>query len=226
MNSIEAAESAQLNGLLLRGPTRVPQQPDVATWWPQYLAITQHWQTPIARAALATQPSVRIELMPAARFIPKAPHAHVHLDQVRVLKADLLPGDGYTGHLKPFASIEDVFFRASLIAWGLREARQRDWPREIVEDALTLLNGLTSLAAQLAQQPASAGDSALHIALAGVLRQSRTWFEQLDQHWQQCAADDPSAQRWQCDRPLFSLAGDARAQRTTRAWQRIADSTD
>ena len=40
MNSIEAAESAQLNGLLLRGPTRVPQQPDVATWWPQYLAIT------------------------------------------------------------------------------------------------------------------------------------------------------------------------------------------
>ena len=53
MNSIEAAESAQLNGLLLRGPTRVPDQPDVATWWPQYLAITQHWQTAIARAVLA-----------------------------------------------------------------------------------------------------------------------------------------------------------------------------
>ena len=33
--------------------------------------------------------------------------------------------------------------------------------------------------------------------------------------------DDPAAQRWQRDAPLFEVAGSAREQRAERAWERL-----
>lgn len=152
--------------------------------------------------------------MPDTRFVPEVPHARVRLQGVRVDAAALLPGDGYTQYVKPFRSIEDCHVTLAVLAYLLREARQRAWPAAFSERICALLCALDSVA----QSPADA--AATHVALAGALHWAHDLYAQADGLWAGCA-DDPAAQRWSRDSALFKVAATARGQRAARAWERL-----
>jgi len=158
---------------------------------------------------------VRIEPMPATRFVPEVPHAQLAFENVRLREEDLLPGDGYDEYVKPFRTVEDIHVHAAVIAYLVREARRLSWPAFWIERATAQLHALRSLAAEDPSQPAT------HVALAGVLVLVKGLLEESEGFWS-LACTDPAALRWQRDRDLFGVAAQARAQRLARAWQHLS----
>lgn len=170
-------------------------------------------QLKLARVAAGT-PGLQLLPMPETRFVPEVPHARVQLDGVVVDAGALLPGDGYERYVKPFRSIEDIHVTLAVLAYLLREARQRDWPAAFAERLCAALVTLAALSEAAADAPAT------HVALAGALAQAHALYEDAGTLWAQCG-DDPAAQRWQRDAALFAVAGTARSQRAARAWERL-----
>jgi alkylation response protein AidB-like acyl-CoA dehydrogenase len=173
-------------------------------------------QLRVARVAVGT-PGLQLLPMPETRFVPEVPHARVQLDGVHVGAAALLDGDGYERYVKPFRSIEDAHVTLAVLAYLLREARQRAWPRSVAERLCAALALLADLAAAPADSPA------VHVALAGALAQAQALYEEAGRLWAQ-QGQDPAAQRWQRDSALFAVASSARSQRAARAWERLQAS--
>lgn len=157
-----------------------------------------------------------VSLTPSAtRFVPEATHAQVTFDRVAVTGAQVLKGDGYLQYLKPFRTIEDSFVQAAMLAWLLREARSRSWPRTLQERLVATLVLLKSLASREALDPIT------HITLAGGLAQGHECIERCHEQWQLAPESDPGRERWLRDRSLFGIAGAVRNQRLVRAWEDI-----
>jgi hypothetical protein len=152
--------------------------------------------------------------MPETRFVPEVPHARVKLDDVRVDAAALLPGDGYECCVKPFRTLEDAHVTLAVLAYLLREARQRSWPAGFAERLCATTVVLCDVAGAAAEAPAT------HVVLAGALAQAHGLYAEAGTLWAM-AGDDPAAQRWARDAALFSVAGSARSQRAARAWERL-----
>jgi alkylation response protein AidB-like acyl-CoA dehydrogenase len=158
---------------------------------------------------------VHIDTMPPTKFVPEVPHARLRFEDVRLRDDALLPGDGYDAYVKPFRTVEDLHVHAAVIAYLLREALHRSWPKAWIERAAAHLHSMRALAAEDAALPAT------HIALAGALHTGDTLRTDADAHWQGGPADEASA-RWQRDRELLKVASTARAKRTERAWEQLA----
>ncbi|HEU4731350.1 MAG TPA: acyl-CoA dehydrogenase family protein [Kofleriaceae bacterium] len=157
----------------------------------------------------ADAPGVRLHPS-VTTFVPEIPHAEVELTGVVATDADLLPGDGYDAYLKPFRTIEDLHVHAALTGYLLGVARRRGFPRDLHERLLVLAVALRSLA------HADARAATTHAALAGVLELAHRLAAEIEPLWS--AAPDDEWARWQRDRPLFRVAGTARAARRDRAW--------
>ncbi len=158
---------------------------------------------------------VVVTAMPPTRFVPEVAHASVRFEQVRLPLQAMLPGDGYDDYTKPFRSIEDTHVTAAVLACLLREARARGWPQDWPEQALLVLQGLVAVAADAPSAPGA------HLMLAGAMHLADRLFGEADTLFAR-VPDDPAAQRWQRDRALLGVAASARAQRTQRAWERLA----
>jgi alkylation response protein AidB-like acyl-CoA dehydrogenase len=165
-------------------------------------------RVPVPSSGLVLQP------MPPTPFVPEVPHAQVQLHDVRLPEAALLPGDGYSACVKPFRTIEDAHVTLAVLAYLLREGRTRRWPHAFVEELAAAIGALL----QIAHGDANA--AATHVALAGALRIAQRLYGEASALWAG-TADDAAARRWQRDRPLFEVAGAARAQRAVRAWERL-----
>jgi alkylation response protein AidB-like acyl-CoA dehydrogenase len=161
---------------------------------------------------------VQIETMAATKFVPEVPHARLRFEDVRFRDDALLPGDGYDQYVKPFRTVEDLHVHAAVVAYLLREALRRSWPKSWSERAAAQLQSMRALADEDAAAPAT------HIALAGALQIGDALRLEADSHWQGGPADEASA-RWQRDRELLKVASTARAKRTERAWERLARAT-
>jgi alkylation response protein AidB-like acyl-CoA dehydrogenase len=157
-------------------------------------------------------PGVKIENMPATKFVPEVPHAQLQFEDVKV--DALLPGDGYDLYVKPFRTVEDIHVQAAILAYLMREAQRLAWPEHWIERLSALLASL----ATLSDMPPSHAET--HVSLAGALRISAGLIEETEAYWLTSAAD-PAAQRWQRDRELLTVAGKARELRTARAWQKL-----
>jgi hypothetical protein len=147
--------------------------------------------------------------------VPEVPHAQLRLNGVHVAEAALLPGDGYDNCVKPFRTIEDVHVTLAVLAYLLRESRARRWPPAFTGEVVAAIG----LLQQIAQD--DVGAAATHVALAGALRVAHRLYSEVSALWA-AVPDDPAAQRWQRDLPLFEVAGAARAQRAARAWERLS----
>jgi alkylation response protein AidB-like acyl-CoA dehydrogenase len=158
-------------------------------------------------------PGVTIEPMTDTRFVPEVPHARLRFENVALADDALLPGDGYEDYVKRFRTVEDIHVHAATLAYLVREARLRAWPQSWLERAAAALHALRALAAEDPSLPAT------HIALAGALANGAALVAEADARWE--GAQDEAAARWQRDRELLSVARKARAQRSSRAWQRI-----
>jgi hypothetical protein len=161
----------------------------------------------------ADRQGVHREPAPPTPFIPEIEHARLHLRGVTVGPAEWLPGDGYETYLKPFRTIEDLHVHGALLGWLLQVARRAPWPRQIQEEILCLLLGLQGLDALPALAPAT------HIALGGALSAAARLLREVEPLWQ--GLDEAERARWERDRPLLQVAGAARAQRLTAAWQAV-----
>jgi alkylation response protein AidB-like acyl-CoA dehydrogenase len=168
----------------------------------------------VARVASNAR-GVHVETMPATKFVPEVPHARLRFEDVRLTDDALLPGDGYDAYVKPFRTVEDLHVHAAVIAYLLREALRRAWPKPWIERAAAHLHSMRALAAEDAASPAT------HIALAGSLQTGDALRAEADALWQSGASDEASA-RWLRDRELLKVASTARAKRTKRAWERLA----
>jgi hypothetical protein len=157
---------------------------------------------------------VTVEPLPLTPFCPEVRHARVRLTGVRVRDEDVLPGDGWTDHVKPFRTIEDLHVFGAVLAyvWGVG-ARHRfpAAPRE----ALSAL--FASLAALAAADPRAAGT---HLALAGTIALARRVLADLEPAW--ADVDEAERARWQRDQGLLRVAEAARAARTAAAWGALA----
>lgn len=163
-------------------------------------------------------PGVRIDRMPPTRFVPEAPHARVAFDAVRLPADAMLPGDGHERYVKPMRTLEDTLVTAALLAYLVREARTRDWPRDWIAGTVGTLAGLSAIAAR---DPA---DPVTHVALAGVLDAAGRAFDEAGRHWD-AGPQDAAAERWRRDAVLAGMAGPVRAQRLARAWERLSERT-
>jgi len=157
-------------------------------------------------------PGLRIQAMPATKFVPEVPHAQLNFDNVRV--DALLPGDGYDLYVKPFRTVEDIHVQAAILAYLMREAQRLAWPEHWIERLSALLAAL----ATLSNMPAAQSET--HVGLAGALRIAAGLIEEAEAFWLRSAAD-PAALRWRRDRELLQVAGKAREQRTARAWEKL-----
>jgi len=174
-------------------------------------------ERPALRIALVVSNAhgVHVETMPPTKFVPEVPHARLQFDGVRLADDALLPGDGYDAYVKPFRTVEDLHVHAAVIAYLLREALRRSWPKSWIERAAAHLHSMRALAGANATSPAT------HIALAGALQNGDALRVEADRLWESGAPDEASA-RWQRDRELLKVASTAREKRTQRAWERLA----
>ena len=157
-------------------------------------------------------PGLKIQAMPATRFVPEVPHAQLKFEDVEV--DALLPGDGYDLYVKPFRTVEDIHVQAAILSYLMREAQRLAWPEHWIERLSALLAAL----ATLSNMPASHAET--HIGLAGALRISAGLIEEAEAFWLKSAAE-PAALRWRRDKELLQVAGKARELRTQRAWENL-----
>jgi hypothetical protein len=132
---------------------------------------------------------------------------------VHVASEDLLPGDGYTGCVKPFRTLEDIYVSTAVLTYLLGISLRCVWPREISEQILALLVSLRGLGLA---DPRSA---AVHVALEGVLKWRQKLIESIVPHWD--SVEPVERARWVRDQPLTSIAGRVRGMRTDTAWKKL-----
>lgn len=166
----------------------------------------------VARVRLDS-PGVSVRVLPPTPFVPEIPHAEIDFENVRVAASDLLPGDGYDDYLKPFRTVEDVHVHAALLGYLLGLAKRGSFPAEYVERLLAAVAAAEGVAAA---SPRSFGT---HLALAGLLRESRSLAELPAELWARVAEDE--AKRFERDRPLFRVAAGAREARARAARERL-----
>ena len=186
-----------------------------------FLVAARDAQVPGERPALkvarvsSDARGVHVETMPPTKFVPEVPHARLRFEDVRLPDDALLPGDGYTAYVKLFRTIEDLHVHAAVVAYLLREALLRSWPKPWIERGLAHLQSMRALAAEDPASPAT------HIALAGALHTGDLLRVEADANWA-CGAQDDAFGRWQRDRELLQVASTARTKRTERAWERLS----
>jgi len=166
----------------------------------------------------SSAPGVRVEPMPATRFVPEVPHARLAFDAVPLGEDALLPGDGWALYAKPFRTVEDAHVNAGVIGYLLREARRLAWPQGWIARAAALLLALRALAAE---DPSRAQT---HVALDGILETAAALRDEAATHWNASPADAARA-RWLRDRDLLAVASSARAQRSASAWRTLTGTS-
>lgn len=167
----------------------------------------------VARVA-SSAAGLKIENMPATKFVPEVPHAQLQFENLKLSEAEILPGDGYTEYVKPFRTVEDIHVQAAVLSYLMREGQRLSWP----QDWLERLSALLAALGKIADMPASHAET--HVALAGALAIGAGLIAETEAFWRDAAAD-PAALRWRRDRELLKVASGAREQRTRRAWENL-----
>jgi hypothetical protein len=114
--------------------------------------------------------------------------------------------------------LEDAHVTLAVLAYLLRETRQRGWSGGFAERLCATMAALSEVAGAPADAPTT------HLVLTGALAQAHALYAEAGTLWA-TAGDDPAAQRWTRDAALFGVAAAARQQRTVRAWERLQAGT-
>jgi acyl-CoA dehydrogenase len=155
-------------------------------------------------------PGLEIEVMEDLPFVPEISHGIIHLKDVIVEDAKILPGDGYTSYIKPFRTLEDLFVNAAILGYLFRVAIQFNWPKEKGEQILSLITSASALAACQPFLPA------VHITLGGLLTQTKQLIVDIEPLWDRVDHEIKTA--WERDKVLMNIAEKARASRLKTAW--------
>lgn len=148
--------------------------------------------------------------MPPLPFVPEIVHSTVVFKDVFVPSEQVVEGDGYTGMIKPFRTIEDLHVIGAALGHLLGTARRFGWPAEIVEQASLLIVTVCALARQDPMSPAT------HIAAGGLFRQFNALIAAVDPLW--AGTDPETARRWERDKPVLKISDKVRKLRLRAAW--------
>lgn len=215
--AIRSSLQRQASGWLLNGAKRwTTLGPEGALFFVAARDEAASGERPAIRLARIASgcAGLKIQAMPPTAFVPEVPHARLEFDNLRIEERDLLPGDGYARYVKPFRTVEDIHVNAAILAYLLREARRLAWPEDWLERCCSLLLSLEKLAGEDSGSPAN------QLALAGALATGAGLIGETEAFWMKSAAD-PAAPRWQRDKDLLKVAGQAREQRRKRAWEQL-----
>lgn len=155
-------------------------------------------------------PGVEVNAMTGLTFVPEISHGTVAFRDVAVADRDLLPGDGYTGYIKPFRTIEDLHVESAILGYLFRCACLFRWPRAVKERITAAIACARALSHDDQSSPA------LHIAVGGLHAQMGSLIEGLDEYW--ITADEKTRTGWERDRALLRVAENARNKRLETAW--------
>jgi len=150
-----------------------------------------------------------VSAMPPLPFIPEIGHGTVLFKDVFVPLEQVMEGDGYTGMIKPFRTIEDLHVVGAVLGYLMGIARRFDWPAEIVEQVSGLIVAACALARQDPLSPAT------HIATGGLFRQFDGLIAAIDPLFS--GTDSESARRWKRDKAVLTVANRARKARMAAA---------
>jgi len=166
-------------------------------------------QVPSDRAGIGLQEH------PPTPFVPEVPHARLTLRGVEVLEDERLRGDGYTGYVKPFRTIEDIHVLGTAFAYLLGVARRAGAPAGLIA---MLADGLASLDRLSVEAPL---DPRVHVALHGAYERLLATTESPELRALFEGAQSDERLRWERDRPLLGIASKAREARFRRASQQL-----
>lgn len=158
---------------------------------------------------------VRITPMPETPFVPEIRHAEISLENVVIHEADLIAGDGYEDFVKPFRTVEDIHVHAAGAAYLVRLCRKYGLERALLERLAHVLASLRDLAT------ADPKDALTHVLLAGVLHESSAILRDIDAGLGK--ADPVAHAKFNQDKPIFEIASRVRAERATKAWERLGE---
>jgi len=161
----------------------------------------------------ARHAGVQVRQMPPLPVVPEVPHGSLHLSDA--VPITVLDGDGYTGLLKPFRTVEDIHVHAALASWMLGVARDAGWPDDFVEALLVGISGL-SHAATL-----SPSDPGTHRLLGGALTAFHALVARAEPLWS--SASPEVAEMWARDRALMRIASGARKARLGKARRALGE---
>ncbi len=159
-------------------------------------------------------PGVTIVPMPETPFVPEIRHAEVSLKEVLIRESDMFPGDGYEDYVKPFRTVEDIHVHAAGAAYCVRMCRQYDLGHSLIERFVHLVASLRMLAMEDPKDPVT------HVALAGLLTDSSSALRDFDAAFAKVAPEAYS--KFASDKPIFDIASRVRAERSAKAWERLA----
>jgi len=157
-----------------------------------------------------------VEVMKDLPFIPEISHGIIHLNDVIVKNSRILPGDGYTSYIKPFRTLEDLHVNAAILGYLFRIVKQFRWPKDTGERILSLIVTTKTLAICDPLLPA------VHIALGGLLTQTKKLISDLGPLWKNVEPEIKSA--WKRDSALMNIAEKARISRLNTAWSRYKEA--
>jgi hypothetical protein len=217
-----ALERSRSGGLVLNGEKHWATLASDARL---FLVVARDAQISGPRPALrltqvpAGAPNIALALMPATRFIPEVPHGRIAFRNVELPSDAACSDDAFERYVRPFRTVEDIYVRAAVLAYLVREARRFGWPETWIEQALLALSGLRSLARD---DPSVA---ATHVALAGALSVCSGLFARADSLWTS-SPDKAAGARWRRDREVLVVASAARTQRREKAWERLRPTSE
>jgi hypothetical protein len=144
--------------------------------------------------------------------VPELPHREAGFVDVRVECGELLAGEGYRDHARPFRLREDVFVTGCTLAYLLALGHRAGWPTPWRQRCIAVLLTLGDCASL------AAGDTRTELVTAGSLSLAGEVIEQADQLW--TSSESAAGARWRRDKPILSGGKEARRQRALAAWSR------
>lgn len=138
-------------------------------------------------------------------FVPEVPHGAVTFTNAPV--DAVLEGDGYERYLKPFRTVEDLHVFGAIAACLVSNGKGA-LPKSSIEQLLAVISSIAMLGRE------DPKETSVHLALAGVLAQSRALTESMDLS----AFNRGFRERFERDRPLLKVAERVRAARLEKAW--------
>jgi len=157
-------------------------------------------------------PGIVIVPMPELKFVPEVGHCRITMTDARIKESDILPGDGFTEYIRPFRTVEDLHVFTAVTGYLFRCSCLYGWNRSLRELMLGLITTIRSLSHEDPSGPH------LHITMGGLQRQFDNLLDVLEPLWD--SVDDESRKRWIRDRALLKVAGNLRAKRLEKAWEK------
>ena len=144
-------------------------------------------------------------------FIPELKRGCLLLDHCRVREEHLLAGDGYAEHVKPFSPLEAPHIMAAGLAYFISLAVRLNWPKEILEQALSILAAVKAMDYTDSQSPL------FQVLTSGLRDQVKALIQGVDKDQFWAEADQDERKRWLRDKIILMMGDKSHTVRLTRA---------